>query len=145
MFLLFFSSLSSLFVLSRHFRSACVVARCGELGLMPTPWPLGEQTDTYDIDACAQDIRGAASKGLVVEEGFLEEVNPGRQVGVLARQKQPRAGTVCANVKRLDTDWTHTWAGVYVGVVVTDGVGGEGWAPKLAEPNLPHQEVPLSI
>lgn len=92
---------------------------------MPTPWPLGEQTDTYDIDACAQDIRGAASKGLVVEEGFLEEVNPGRRVGVLARQKQPRAGTVCANVKRLDTDWTHTWAGVYVGIVVTDGVGGE--------------------
>lgn len=122
---------------------ACLMTRRGELGLLPTC--LGGQTNAYNTDACVQDIRGAGSKGLGVKDIVLQEVNPGRWVGVVTRQKWPwpSAGMVCANVKGLDAGWTHTWVGVHVGVVVRDGAGGEGWAPKLAEPIVPHQEIPL--
>lgn len=54
-----------------------------------------------------QDVRAAESE-VSVEDGFLKEANPERQVGALARQKWmwQLAETVCANAERPDAGWT---------------------------------------
>lgn len=123
---------------------ACLLARFRELGFMPT-CP-GGQTNAYDTDACAQGIRGAGSKGLGVKDGFLEEVNPGQWGRALARQKGlwPSMWNV-----QMWRGWTQTGltcelVSMWV-VVVRDDARWGGWAPELAEPTMPHQEVLLCI